>query len=183
MKVYLTFYKKSSQFLGVSFPLELEIEEIPSGCPVIVVVDHDLIKCVYRVGTNGEINQIYGYQDYLIQIDEIIDLSYKFLKIYHYIRFVLENLFRELLLEELAKNKTSLLLMEKSINDNYFNNSLNWDVFKSIISKEIRSSKIENKLKTKLSNKLNKLREPTAYVISKKIDVNMMGYDIKFIKP
>jgi hypothetical protein len=183
MKVYLTFYKKSSQFLGVSSPLELEIEEIPSGCPVIVVVDHDFIKCVYRVGTNGEINQIYGYQDYLIQIDEIIDLSYKFLKIYHYIRFVLENLFRELLLEELAKNKTSLLLMEKSINDNYFNNSLNWDVFKSIVSKEIRSSKIENKLKTKLSNKLNKLREPTAYVTSKKIDVNMMGYDIKFIKP
>ena len=57
------------------------------------------------------------------------------------------------------------------------------DVFKSIVSKEIRSSKIENKLKTKLSNKLNKLREPTAYVTSKKIDVNMMGYDIKFIKP
>ncbi len=105
MKAYLTFYKKSSQFLGVSFPLESEIEEIPSGCPVIVVVDHDFIKCVYRVGTNGEINQIYGFQDYLIQIEEILDLSYKYLKIYHYIRFTLENLFRELLLDELIKNK------------------------------------------------------------------------------
>ena len=80
MKTYLTFYKKSSQFLGVSFPLELEIEEITSGSPVIVVADHDLIKCVYRVGTNGEINQIYGFQDYLIQTDEIFDLSYKYLK-------------------------------------------------------------------------------------------------------
>lgn len=182
MKAYLTFYKKSSQFLGVSFPLESEIEEIPSGCPVIVVVDHDFIKCVYRVGTNGEINQIYGFQDYLIQIEEILDLSYKYLKIYHYIRFTLEHLFRELLLDELIKNKVSLLLMEKSINDNYFNNSLIWEVFKSIISKEIRSSKIENKLKTKLSSKLNKLREPTAYVTSKKIDVNMVGYDLKFTK-
>jgi hypothetical protein len=183
MKTYLTFYKKSSQFLGVSFPLELEIEEITSGSPVIVVADHDLIKCVYRVGTNGEINQIYGFQDYLIQTDEIFDLSYKYLKIYHYIRFVLENLFRELLLDELIRNKTALLVMEKSINDNYFNNSLSWDVFKSVVSREIKTSKIENKLKTKLSGKLNKLREPTAYVTSRKIDVNMVGYDVKFIKP
>jgi len=183
MKTYLTFYKKSSQFLGVSFPLELEIEEIPSGSPVIVVVDHDLIKCVYRIGTNGEINQIYGFQDYLIQTDEIFDLSYKYLKIYHYIRFVLENLFRELLLDELIRNKTALLIIEKSINDNYFNNSLSWDVFKSVVSREIKTSKIENKLKTKLSGKLNKIREPTAYVTSKKIDVNMVGYDVKFIKP
>jgi hypothetical protein len=73
--------------------------------------------------------------------------------------------------------------MEKSINDNYFNNSLSWDVFKSVVSREIKSSKIENKLKTKLSGKLNKLREPTPYVTSKKIDVNMVGYDVKFIKP
>jgi hypothetical protein len=182
MKAYLTFYKKNIGFLNMDLTCEREIEEIPSGCPILIIVENEKISCVYRIGTNGELNQIYGFLDRLIEIEVINDLSYKYLKIYQYIRFLFENIFRELTLEELISNKTILIYIEKTINDQFFNNALNWDVLKSIVSKEIKNQKLDNRIKSKLTNKLNKLREPNAYVTSKKIDVNIFGYDAKIIK-
>jgi hypothetical protein len=127
----------------------LKSHKFASSQPLLVALLKDKIVAIYLVSSLGKINQVYGTVDYLNEVEEIFDLTDKFLKTYNIISDILLNTFKSLSPEEIITFKKELNVLEEKLFSNYISNDITFEIIKRHISRDIR--------KTNLSDILNLL--------------------------
>ena len=84
IQAYLTFIRKSSSekteynLLGLNAIENLDILcdfKLISGQPIVCCISSKKIISVYKISSNGELNQIFGTIDHIIKKETINDIS------------------------------------------------------------------------------------------------------------
>ena len=79
-QAYLTFIRRKNDdfsFLAIENPnnlKELKKSFLRSGQPAIVIKDNNKLLALYAIGNDGELFQIYGTEDYLFLMKNIIQV-------------------------------------------------------------------------------------------------------------
>ena len=91
INISLVFVRKSNSntpdfcLLGLNNISNIEIlksHKFVSAQPLLVAMLKDKIVAIYLISSCGKINQIHGTIDYLNEVEQIFDLTDKFLKTY-----------------------------------------------------------------------------------------------------
>lgn len=190
INISLVFVRKSNSnipdfsLLGLNNVSNLEIlksHKFASAQPLLVALLKDKIVAIYLVSSCGKINQIHGTVDYLNEVEEVFDLTGKYLKTYNTINYLLLNAFKALSPEEIITFKKELNILEEKIFSNYVSNDIPFDVIKRHISKDIRKTNLTAILKSKMLSNLTKSSMPMKNIWNKKIDIDLEDYEIKII--
>jgi len=190
INISLVFVRKSNSnipdfsLLGLNNISNIEIlksHKFVSAQPLLVAILKDKIVAIYLVSSCGKINQIYGIVDCLNEVDEVFDLTGKYLKTYNTINYLLLNAFKALSPEEIITFKKELNILEEKIFSNYLSNDIPFDVIKRHISKDIRKTNLTAILKSKMLSNLTKTSMPMKNIWNKKIDIDLEDYEIKII--
>jgi len=188
INISLVFVRKSNStipdfsLLGLNNISNIEIlksHKLVSSQPILVALLKDKIVAIYLVSSIGKINQIHGTVDYLNEIEEMYDLTGKFLKSYNTISHLLLNTFKSLSPEEIITFKNYLNALEEKIFSNYFSNDIPFEIIKRHISRDIRKTTLTTILKSKMLSSLTKTSMPMKNIWNKKIDLDLEDYDIK----
>jgi hypothetical protein len=191
INISLVFVRKSNSnipdfsLLGLNNISNIEIlksHNFASAQPILVASLKDNIVAIYLVSSFGKINQIYGTVDYLNEIEEIFDLTGKYLKTYNIISYILLNTFKSLSPEEIITFKKELNASSEKLFSNYISNDITFEIIKRNISKDIRKTNLTTILKSKMLSSLNKTSMPMKNVWNKRIDLDLEDYEIE-IKP
>lgn len=188
INISLVFVRKSNSnipdfsLLGLNNISNIEIlksQKFASSQPLLVALSKDKIVAIYLVSSLGKINQVYGTVDYLNEVEEIFDLTGKFLKTYNTINYLLLNTFKSLSPEEIITFKKELNILEEKVFSNYVSNDIPFEIIKRHISKDIRKTNLTAILKSKMLSSLSKSSMPMKNVWNKKIDIDLEDYEIK----
>ena len=191
INISLVFVRKSNSntpdfsLLGLNNISNIEIlksHKFVSAQPLLVAMLKDKIVAIYLISSCGKINQIHGTIDYLNEVEEIFDLTDKFLKTYNISSCLLLNTFKSLSPEEIITFKKELSILEEKVFSNYFSNDIPFEIIKRHISKDIRKTTLTAILKSKMLSSLTKSSIPMKNIWNKKIDIDLEDYEIK-IKP
>lgn len=191
INISLVFVRKSNSntpdfcLLGLNNISNIEIlksHKFVSAQPLLVAMLKDKIVAIYLISSCGKINQIHGTIDYLNEVEEIFDLTDKFLKTYNISSCLLLNTFKSLSPEEIITFKKELSILEEKVFSNYFSNDIPFEIIKRHISKDIRKTNLTTILKSKMLSNLTKTSMPMKNIWNKKIDLDLEDYEIK-IKP
>ena len=170
--------------MGLNNVSNLEIlksHKFASAQPLLVALLKDKIVAIYLVSSCGKINQIHGTIDCLNEVDEVFDLTGKYLKTYNTINYLLLNAIKALSPEEIITFKKELNVLEEKIFSNYLSNDIPFDIIKRHISKDIRKTNLTAILKSKMLSNLTKTSMPMKNIWNKKIDIDLEDYEIKII--
>ncbi len=162
--------------VGTGININIDIHSI---APVIVIRKGNVAKSIYRVASNGNVNQIYGDIDILLDVYILNDITIKYLPNFRMLRFLLTNAFKCLSIDEILLHKSELQSLENEIFDKCFNTNMNWDLIKKHANKTIKNSNFPSDTKRKINYYISKAKCPNKTYLNKKIDVNLMGYNIK----
>jgi hypothetical protein len=188
INISLVFVRKSNSntpdfsLLGLNNISNIEIlksHKFVSAQPLLVAMLKDKITAIYLISSCGKINQIFGIVDYLNEVEEIFDLTGKFLKTYNTINYLLLNTFKSLSPEEIITFKKELNILEEKVFSNYVSNDIPFEIIKRHISKDIRKTNLTAILKSKMLSSLSKSSMPMKNVWNKKIDIDLEDYEIK----
>ncbi len=190
MEFCLVFVRKSSSenpdysLLGLNGVDNLKIlsdYKLRSGQPIVCVISNHKILGLYCVGMNGSLNQFYGSSDFLINAETLSDMTFKYVKNYNTIKYILLSCFKVLSSDEILNHINILKDVEEKIISNLILSEVTWDNLKRNISKEIRKTNLQSSTITRLLAGLNKCAVPNKAQMMKKIDIDLDGYDIKII--
>ena len=188
INISLVFVRKSNSntpdfsLLGLNNISNIEIlksHKFVSAQPLLVAMLKDKITAIYLISSCGKINQIFGIVDYLNEVEELFDLTGKFLKTYNTINYLLLNTFKALSPEEIITFKKELNILEEKVFSNYVSNEIPFEIIKRHISKDIRKTNLTAILKSKMLSSLSKSSMPMKNVWNKKIDIDLEDYEIK----
>jgi hypothetical protein len=150
-----------------------------SGQPIICCVSNKKIVSLYKISLNGELNQIFGTIDHLMNIEIINDISSKYIKNYNAIKYFLNYSFKSMSPDEIIENFNKLSSLEEKCISNLISSEVNWQIIKRNLSKEVRKSDLNVHLKSRLLSSFNKLMQLNKTYLNKKIDIDLDGYEIK----
>ena len=187
---YLTFIRKTlsekSEYnlLGLNEIENLSVLcdfNLTSGQPIVCCISNKKIISLYKVSSSGEINQIFGITDHLMDIESIKDLSSKYVKNYNAIKHFMIYGFKCMSPDEIIENYKKLLILEDKCISNLISSEVNWHTIKRNLSKEVRRSDLNIHLKSRILSSFNKLMQSNKNYLNKKIDIDLDGYEIKII--
>jgi hypothetical protein len=190
IQAYLTFIRKTlpekSEYnlLGLSEIENLSILtdfNLSSGQPIVCCISNKKIIGLYKLGSSGDINQIFGTIDHLMNIDTIKDLSSKYVKNYNAIKHFMIYGFKCMSPDEIIENYKKLIILEDKCISNLISSEVNWHIIKRNLSKEVRRSDLNIHLKSRLLSSFNKLMQLNKNYLNKKIDIDLDGYEIKIV--
>lgn len=162
--------------VGTGININIDIHSI---APVIVIRKGNVAKSIYRVASNGNVNQIYGDIDILLDVYILNDITIKYLPNFHMLRFLLTNAFKCLSIDEILLYKAELQSLENEIFDKCFNTNMDWNLIKKHANKTIKNSNFSSDTIRKINYYISKAKCPNKTYLNKKIDVNLIGYKIK----
>jgi hypothetical protein len=190
IQAYLTFIRKTlpekSEFnlLGLSEIENLSILSdfnLSSGQPIVCCISNKKIISLYKLSSSGDINQIFGTIDHLMNVDTIKDLSSKYVKNYNAIKHFMMYGFKCMSPDEIIENYKKLIILEDKCISNLISSEVNWHIIKRNLSKEVRRSDLNIHLKSRLLSSFNKLMQLNKNYLNKKIDIDLDGYEIKIV--
>lgn len=190
MELFLVFIRKSLSenpeysLLGLNDIDNLTIlseYKLRSGQPILCVISNHKIIGLYCVGINGSLNQFYGSSDYLLNAESIVDLTFKYVRNYNTIKYLLLGCIKALSSDEILSYINILKDVEEKIISNLILSEMTWENLKRNISKEIRKTNLQSSTITRLLSGLNKCAAPNKAQMMKKIDIDLDGYDITII--
>ena len=190
IQAYLTFIRKTlpekSEYnlLGLSEIENLSILSdfnLSSGQPIVCCISNKKIISLYKLSSSGDINQIFGTIDHLMNVDTIKDLSYKYVKNYNAIKHFMMYGFKCMSPDEIIENYKKLIILEDKCISNLISSEVNWHIIKRNLSKEVRRSDLNIHLKSRLLSSFNKLMQLNKNYLNKKIDIDLDGYEIKIV--
>lgn len=190
IQAYLTFIRKTlpekSEYnlLGLSEIENLNILSdfnLSSGQPIVCCISNKKIISLYKLSSSGDINQIFGTIDHLMNVDTIKDLSSKYVKNYNAIKHFMMYGFKCMSPDEIIENYKKLLILEDKCISNLISSEVNWHIIKRNLSKEVRRSDLNIHLKSRLLSSFNKLMQLNKNYLNKKIDIDLDGYEIKIV--
>ncbi len=190
IQAYLTFIRKTlpekSEYnlLGLSEIENLSILSdfnLSSGQPIVCCISNKKIISLYKLSSSGDINQIFGTIDHLMNVDTIKDLSSKYVKNYNAIKHFMMYGFKCMSPDEIIENYKKLIILEDKCISNLISSEVNWHIIKRNLSKEVRRSDLNIHLKSRLLSSFNKLMQLNKNYLNKKIDIDLDGYEIKII--
>ncbi len=188
IQAYLTFIRKTISdkieytILGLNAIENLDVLadfKLISGQPIICCISNKKIVSLYKISSGGEINQIFGTTDHLMNIETIIDLSLKYIKNYNSIKHFLNYSFKSMSPDEIIENFNKLSSLEEKCVSNLITSESNWQIIKRNLSKEVRKSDLNMHLKSRILSSFNRIMQQNKTYLNKKIDVDLEGYDIK----
>lgn len=162
--------------IGIGININIDIHSI---APVIIIRKGNEAKSIYRIASNGNVNQIYGDIDILLDIHILNDITIKYLPNFRMLRYLLTNAFKCLSVDEIILYKKELQSLENEIFDKCFNTNMSWDLIKKHTNKTIKNSIFHHETKRKINYYISKAKCPNKTYLNKKIDVNLLGYNIK----
>jgi len=183
-QAFLTFIRRKNgdcSFLAIENPSNLiEIKEsyLRSGQPVILIKENNTLVALYIIGNCGDLNQIYGEEDYLFFMKSINDVSLINVKKYNFIKHLLLETFEELSIQEAKQYKDILESFEELIFYTTLHTELDFQNIKNIIVKELKKLEIPNLLSIRLLSKIRKVKQISESYLRKKIDIDLTGYGI-----
>jgi hypothetical protein len=189
-QAYLTFIRKTlpekSEYnlLGLSEIENLSILSdfnLSSGQPIVCCISNKKIISLYKLSSSGDINQIFGTIDHLMNVDTIKDLSSKYVKNYNAIKHFMMYGFKCMSPDEIIENYKKLIILEDKCISNLISSEVNWHIIKRNLSKEVRRSDLNIHLKSRLLSSFNKLMQLNKNYLNKKIDIDLDGYEIKIV--
>ncbi len=190
IQAYLTFIRKTlpekSEYslLGLSEIENLNILadfNLSSGQSIVCCISNKKIISLYKLSSSGDINQIFGTIDHLMNVDTIKDLSSKYVKNYNAIKHFMMYGFKCMSPDEIIENYKKLIILEDKCISNLISSEVNWHIIKRNLSKEVRRSDLNIHLKSRLLSSFNKLMQLNKNYLNKKIDIDLDGYEIKII--
>jgi hypothetical protein len=190
IQAYLTFIRKTlpekSEYnlLGLSEIENLNILSdfnLSSGQPIVCCISNKKIISLYKLSSSGDINQIFGTIDHLMNVDTIKDLSSKYVKNYNAIKHFMMYGFKCMSPDEIIENYKKLIILEDKCISNLISSEVNWHIIKRNLSKEVRRSDLNIHLKSRLLSSFNKLMQLNKNYLNKKIDIDLDGYEIKIV--
>ena len=176
--------KSEYNLLGLSEIENLSILSdfnLSSGQPIVCCISNKKIIGLYKLGSSGDINQIFGTIDHLMNIDTIKDLSSKYVKNYNAIKHFMIYGFKCMSPDEIIENYKKLIILEDKCISNLISSEVNWHIIKRNLSKEVRRSDLNIHLKSRLLSSFNKLMQLNKNYLNKKIDIDLDGYEIKIV--
>jgi len=162
--------------IGTGIQINIDIHSI---APVILIRKGNVAKSIYRIASNGNINQIFGDIDILLDVKILNDITIKYLPNFRMLRFLLSNSFKCLSLDEIILHKSELQNIENEIFDKCFNTNMSWDLIKKQTAKSIKNLDLSNEIISKIIDNISKCKCPNKIYLNNKIDVNLVGYNVK----
>jgi len=187
---YLTFIRKTlsekSEYnlLGLNEIENLDVLgdfDLSSGQPIVCCISNKKIISLYKLSSSGDINQIFGIIDHLMNVETIKDLSLKYVKNYNAIKHFVMYGFKCMSPDEIIENYNKLLLLEEKCISNLICSEVNWHTIKRNLSKEVRKSDLNIHLKSRILSSFNKLMQLNKNYLNKKIDIDLDGYEIRIV--
>lgn len=184
MKAILTFVRKYENNLNlIALDNCLNLNNLTninliSGQPILIITNNEKIFAFYLIKNNGDLYQIYGEKDYLFEIDKIHDYSIINLSKYNLIKYFLSNIFLCLSISEFQNMNKDMSDIENKIFHDLLHAELDLHKIKAYIYKIIRKSNIKFDVKQRLLINLKNTKFPNNRIFLKKIDLNLLGYDI-----
>jgi len=183
MKAYLTFLRKNElehHALGVDIKINVpDLYLRISGQPLLIISKDNSLLALYLISEDGDLNQVYGIEDYLFNIEFIHDLSSINIKKFNTIKYFLLSMYSSLSLSEFSFYQKELLSFENIIFYNLLHVELDVNKIKSMIMKIINKSDIEQSIQQRFLEKLKRNNFINRKILRKKLDINLSGYNCK----
>ena len=183
MKAYLTFLRKNElehHALGVDIKINVpDLYLRISGQPLLIISKDNFLLALYLISEDGDLNQVYGIEDYLFNIEFIHDLSSINIKKFNTIKYFLLSMYSSLSLSEFSFYQKELLTFENIIFYNLLHVELDVNKIKSMIMKIINKSDIEQSIQQRFLEKLKRNNFINRKILRKKLDINLSGYNCK----
>ena len=183
MKAYLTFLRKNElehHALGVDIKINVpDLYLRISGQPLLIISKDNSLLALYLISEDGDLNQVYGIEDYLFNVEFIHDLSSINIKKFNTIKYFLLSMYSSLSLSEFSFYQKELLSFENIIFYNLLHVELDVNKIKSMIMKIIYKSDIEQSIQQRFLEKLKRNNFINRKILRKKLDINLSGYNCK----
>jgi len=183
MKAYLTFLRKNElEHHAIGVDIKINVPDLYlriSGQPLLIISKDNFLLALYLISEDGDLNQVYGIEDYLFNIEFIHDLSSINIKKFNTIKYFLLSMYSSLSLSEFSFYQKELLTFENIIFYNLLHVELDVNKIKSMIMKIINKSDIEQSIQQRFLEKLKRNNFINRKILRKKLDINLSGYNCK----
>lgn len=183
MKAYLTFLRKNElEHHAIGVDIKINVPDLYlriSGQPLLIISKDNSLLALYLISEDGDLNQVYGIEDYLFNVEFIHDLSSINIKKFNTIKYFLLSMYSSLSLSEFSFYQKELLSFENIIFYNLLHVELDVNKIKSMIMKIINKSDIEQSIQQRFLEKLKRNNFINRKILRKKLDINLSGYNCK----
>ena len=183
MKAYLTFLRKNElEHHAIGVDIKIDVPDLYlriSGQPLLIISKDNSLLALYLISEDGDLNQVYGIEDYLFNVEFIHDLSSINIKKFNTIKYFLLSMYSSLSLSEFSFYQKELLSFENIIFYNLLHVELDVNKIKSMIMKIINKSDIEQSIQKRFLEKLKRNNFINRKILRKKLDINLSGYNCK----
>ena len=183
MKAYLTFLRKNElEHHAIGVDIKIDVPDLYlriSGQPLLIISKDNSLLALYLISEDGDLNQVYGIEDYLFNVEFIHDLSSINIKKFNTIKYFLLSMYSSLSLSEFSFYQKELLSFENIIFYNLLHVELDVNKIKSMIIKIINKSDIEQSIQQRFLEKLKRNNFINRKILRKKLDINLSGYNCK----
>lgn len=183
MKAYLTFLRKNElEHHAIGVDIKINVPDLYlriSGQPLLIISKDNSLQALYLISEDGDLNQVYGIEDYLFNVEFIHDLSNINIKKFNTIKYFLLSMYSSLSLSEFSFYQEELLSFENIIFYNLLHVELDVNKIKSMIIKIINKSDIEQSIQQRFLEKLKRNNFINRKILRKKLDINLSGYNCK----
>ena len=183
MKAYLTFLRKNElEHHAIGVDIKINVPDLYlriSGQPLLIISKDNSLLALYLISEDGDLNQVYGIEDYLFNVEFIHDLSSINIKKFNTIKYFLLSMYSSLSLSEFSFYQKELLSFENIIFYNLLHVELDVNKIKSMIIKIINKSDIEQSIQQRFLEKLKRNNFINRKILRKKLDINLSGYNCK----
>jgi hypothetical protein len=183
MKAYLTFLRKNElEHHAIGVDIKINVPDLYlriSGQPLLIISKDNFLLALYLISEDGDLNQVYGIEDYLFNVEFIHDLSSINIKKFNTIKYFLLSMYSSLSLSEFSFYQKELLTFENIIFYNLLHVELDVNKIKSMIMKIINKSDIEQSIQQRFLEKLKRNNFINRKILRKKLDINLSGYNCK----
>jgi len=119
MKAYLTFLRKNElEHHAIGVDIKIDVPDLYlriSGQPLLIISKDNSLLALYLISEDGDLNQVYGIEDYLFNVEFIHDLSSINIKKFNTIKYFLLSMYSSLSLSEFSFYQKELLSFENII--------------------------------------------------------------------
>ena len=183
MKAYLTFLRKNElEHHAIGVDIKINVPDLYlriSGQPLLIISKDNSLLALYLISEDGDLNQVYGIEDYLFNVEFIHDLSSINIKKFNTIKYFLLSMYSSLSLSEFSFYQKELLSFENIIFYNLLHVELDVNKIKSMIMKIINKSDIEQSIQQRFLENLKRNNFINRKILRKKLDINLSGYNCK----
>jgi hypothetical protein len=183
MKAYLTFLRKNElEHHAIGVDIKINVPDLYlriTGQPLLIISKDNFLLALYLISEDGDLNQVYGIEDYLFNVEFIHDLSSINIKKFNTIKYFLLSMYSSLSLSEFSFYQKELLSFENIIFYNLLHVELDVNKIKSMIMKIINKSDIEQSIQQRFLEKLKRNNFINRKILRKKLDINLSGYNCK----